>query len=475
MKNNFMKLSVSLLIMFLTVFGLNVKCQKHENDPWQETSKILANIQEPYFQDKVYNVIDFGAVGDGKTKDTKAINDAITKCSMEGGGRVLIAKGDYLTGAIQMKSNVDLHIEANAVLRFSVDPKDYLPIVRTRWEGDDCYNYSPLIYADGQTNFAVTGKGILNGQGSTENWWPWKGIAKMGYVKGMPSQLDPLCRPLLKKYNDNQVPVEKRKMGEGFYLRPQFICFIHCRNFKLEDFTIINSPFWVLHPLLSENIIVRNLTINSEGPNNDGCDPESCKNVLIENCTFNTGDDCIALKSGRDFDGRRANTPIENVIIRNCIMRKGHGGVSMGSEISGGCRNIFVENCQMNSPDLDRVILIKTNNSRGGTTDGVYIRNVTVGEVSDAVLSINCSYHINTEGEGKFIPTIKNVFMSNVTSKKSTYAIWLDGIKGITCVDNIQVENCVFSGVKEKNQIKYIGKVSLKSVIINGKPVNTVE
>ena len=129
----------------------------------------------------------------------------------------------------------------------------------------------------------------------------------------------------------------------------------------------------------------------------------------------------------------------------------------------------------MNSPDLDRVILIKTNNSRGGTTDGVYIRNVTVGEVSDAVLSINCSYHINTEGEGKFIPTIKNVFMSNVTSKKSTYAIWLDGIKGITCVDNIQVENCVFSGVKEKNQIKYIGKVSLKSVIINGKPVNTVE
>jgi len=383
----------------------------------------------------------------------------------------LIAKGDYLTGAIHLKSNVDLHIQANAILRFSTNPKDYLPLVRTRWEGDDCYNYSPLIYADGQTNFAVTGKGFLDGQGSNDNWWPWKGLTKMGYVKGAPSQLDPNCRPLLKKYNDTQVPVEKRQMGDGFFLRPQFVGFIHCKNVKLEDFTIINSPFWVLHPLLSENIIVRNVTVNSEGPNNDGCDPESCKNVLIENCTFNTGDDCIALKSGRDFDGRRENTPVENVLIRDCRMRKGHGGVSMGSEISGGCHSIFVENCQMSSPELDRAILIKTSNNRGGTTDGVYVRNIAVGEVSDAILSINCSYHINTEGEGKFIPEIKNVYMENVTSKKSGFAIWLEGIKGITCVDNINVKNSMFSGVRNKNMIKYIGKVSLQNVIINGQEI----
>ena len=468
-----MKQIVSLLVLFLTAFGLTGFCQNTEKESWETIHKMISNLQEPKFPDKVYNVIDFGAIGDGKTKNTKAINDAINKCSAEGGGQVLVINGDFLTGAIHMKSNVDLHIEGNAILRFSTDPKDYLPLVRTRWEGDDCYNYSPLIYADGQTNFAVTGKGILNGQGSNENWWPWKGIVKMGYVKGTPSQLDANCRPLLKKYNDTQVPVEKRQMGEGFYLRPQFINFIHCKNVKLEDFTIINSPFWVLHPLLSENVIVRNVTVNSEGPNNDGCDPESCKNVLIENCTFNTGDDCIALKSGRDFDGRRENAPIENVLIRNCHMRKGHGGVSMGSEISGGCKNIFVENCEMSSPELDRAILIKTNNSRGGTTDGVYVRNITVGEVSDAILSINCSYHINTEGEGKFIPAIKNVFMSNVTSQKSTFAIWLDGIKGITCVNNINVTDCVFTGVKEKNQIKNIGKVTLKNVLINGVAVNS--
>jgi len=463
-----MKLLVSLLTL-LTAFGLNGACQSTENKAaWEVSKTIIKNIVEPKFPDKVYNVVDFGAIGDGKTKNTKAINAAITKCNSEGGGRVLITNGKFLTGAIHLKSNVDLHIEAGAVLMFSTDPKDYLPLVRTRWEGDDCYNYSPLIYANGQTNIAVTGKGLLDGQGSTENWWPWKGGKSNGWIKGNPSQLDKNCRPQLKKYNDTQVPVEKRQMGEGFYLRPQFISFIQCKIIKLEDFTITNSPFWVLHPVLSENVIVRGVTVNSEGPNNDGCDPESCKNVLIENCTFNTGDDCIALKSGRDFDGRRANAPIENVIVRNCFMRKGHGGVSMGSEISGGCKNIFVENCQMSSPELDRAILIKTNNSRGGITDGVYVRNVVVGEVKDAILSINCSYHISTEGEGRFLPQIKNVYLTNVTSKKSDFAIWLDGIKGEKCVDNINIENCIFTGVAQKNEIKNIGKVVMKNVIING-------
>ena len=455
-----MKRVVLLLILSVVFCGMNVTGQSTEPAGWADAKRVLDNLKDPVFSDKVYNVIDFGAKGDGRTKNTAAINATIDKCNSEGGGHVVVSKGDYLTGAIHMKSNVDLHIEANAILRFSTDPGDYLPLVRTRWEGDDCYNFSPLIYADGQTNFAVTGKGILDGQGSLTDWWPWKGSKAYGWTKGMRSQLDLSCRPLLKKYNDTQVPVEKRQLGVGYYLRPQFISFIHCKNFKIEDVTMVNSPFWVIHPLLSENVIIRGVTVSSEGPNNDGCDPESCKNVLIENCTFNTGDDCIALKSGRDFDGRRENVAIENVIVRNCKMRKGHGGVSMGSEISGGCRNIFVENCEMSSPELDRAILIKTNNSRGGTTDGVYVRNVKVGEVSDAILSINCSYHINTEGQGKFPPMIKNVFLTNVTSNKSDFAVSLDGIAGMICVDNVRVENCVFNGVKEKNQIQHIVAVN---------------
>ena len=469
-----MKLLVSVLLLVVLTFpSLTGTCQNNQQQAaWDEAYRIVKSLKDPQFKDKVYNVTEFGAVGDGVTNNTKAIKAAIDKCSSDGGGKVLITGGNFLTGPVVMKSNVNLHIDASASLKFTTNPSDYLPLVLTRWEGDDCYNYSPLIYADGQKNFAITGKGLLDGQGSAKNWWPWKGSKSRGWVEGTPSQLNKDCRPLLKKYNDEQVPVEKRQMGNGHYLRPQFISFMNCENIKLEDFTITNSPFWVLHPLLSKNIIIRNVTVNSMGPNNDGCDPESCKNVLIENCTFNTGDDCIALKSGRDFDGRKSNTPIENVIIRNCNMKNGHGGVAMGSEISGGCKNIFVENCQMNSPELDRAIRIKTNNSRGGVMDGVYVRNVTVGEVNVAVVSVDCNYHIETEGQGKFPPMIKNIYVSNLTSKKSTYALSLQGIKGSLCVDNINIENCTFSGVKEKNLIENIGKLTLKNTSINNEKIN---
>jgi polygalacturonase len=467
-----MKIFASVVLMVITISSLRGTCQNSVNkSPWDLANNIIKNIKDPQFPNKTYNIVDFGAKGDGITKNTKAINAAINKCSKDGGGRVLITNGVFLTGPVVMKSNVDLHVDAGASLKFTTDPADYLPLVYTHWEGDECYNYSPLFYADGQKNFAITGKGTLNGQGDNQHWWPWKGITKWGYVAGTRCQLDENCRPLLKKYNDTQVPIAERKMGEGHYLRPQFINFIRCKGIKIEDVTIINSPFWVIHPLLSENVILRGVTVNSMGSNSDGCDPESCKNVLIENCTFNTGDDCIALKSGRDFDGRKQNTPIENVIIRNCNMKNGHGGVSMGSEISGGCKNIFIENCQMNSPELDNAILIKTNNSRGGVTDGIYVRNITVGEVKTAVISINSNYHIDREGQGKFPPMIKNVFISKMTSKKSAYALYLEGIKGSKCVENINVQDCIFSGVKEKNVVNDVEKLVLKNDLVNNEPL----
>jgi len=468
-----MKLLLLVLVLYITVPGIKgISQQNEKKGPWEEAYKIIKHLDEPKFPDKEYNIVAFGAVGDGLTSNTAAITAAINECSNKGGGRVLVTNGEFLTGPIHMKSNVDLHIDAGASLKFSTDPADYLPLVLTRWEGDDCYNYSPLIYANGQKNFAITGKGTLNGQGSTKYWWPWKGIKSWGWVEGTPSQLNENCRPLLKKYNDTRVPIEERRMGDGHYLRPQFINFMHCENVKIEDVTIINSPFWVIHPVLSVNLIVRNVTVNSLGPNNDGCDPESCKNVLIEKCTFNTGDDCIALKSGRDFDGRKDNMPVENVIVRDCIMQNGHGGVAIGSEISSGCKNIFVENCQMNSPELDRAIRIKTNNSRGGITDGVYVRNVTVGEVSNAVISIDCSYHVDREGQGNYPPLVKNIYISDMTSKKATYAIFLQGLEGNICVDSIHIQDCIFTGVKEKNEIENVGKLTIRNVVINGEPCN---
>ena len=211
-----MKISVACIGIFLSVVPIKEKCGNSESNTARENVKtILSTISEPVFRDKVYNIVDFGAIADGITKNTEAINAAIAKCNSEGGGQVHITNGNYLTGAIHMLSNVNLHIDENAVLLFTTDPKDYLPLVPTRWEGDDCYNYSPLIYATGQSNFAVTGKGMLNGQASTKDWWLWKGGTGNGWKKGMPCQLDKNSRPLLKKYNDTQTPVEKRQMGEG--------------------------------------------------------------------------------------------------------------------------------------------------------------------------------------------------------------------------------------------------------------------
>ena len=209
---------------------------------------------------------------------------------------------------------------------------DYLPLVYTRWEGIDCYNYCPLIYANGAENIAITGKGLLKGNASVDNWWKWKGKKEYGWKEGEPSQLDESARPLLDELNKNNVPADQRIMGEGHYLRPQFINLVNCKNILLSDFTMENSPFWIIHPLFCENVIVRGLIINSLGTNNDGCDPESCKNVLIENCYFNTGDDCIAIKSGRNNDGLKSGRPSENIIVRNCMMENGHGGVVMGTK-----------------------------------------------------------------------------------------------------------------------------------------------
>lgn len=436
-------------------------------DEWQKVDAILANIKAPEFADKTYNIVDFGAVPDGTTNSTAAINEAIVTCSSNGGGTVLVPDGIFYTGAIHLKSNVNLHLADSAVLSFSTNTTDYLPLVYTRWEGIDCYNYSPLIYANGQTNIAVTGKGLLQGNSANENWWFWKGSTAYGWTEGAPSQLLPHARPALKDFNASEVPAEERRMGEGYYLRPQFVNFVNCKNVLMEDFTIANSPFWVLHPMFCENVIVRGIHVNSLGPNNDGCDPESCKNVLIENCYFNTGDDCIAIKSGRNKDGIKAAIPSENIIVRNCKMENGHGGVVLGSEISGGVRNVFVENCEMDSPELDRAIRIKTNANRGGITENIYVRNVKIGQVNEAVLRINCIYDIRREGTDTIYPIIRNVHLDKIECNSAKYGLMLQGIEGQDCIYNIKVSNSNFNGVKKGNKIADARDISLENLYIN--------
>lgn len=255
-------------------------------------------------------------------------------------------------------------------------------------------------------------------------------------------------------------------------LRPQLINLYSCHTILIEDVKLLNSPFWVIHPLFCESLVVRGVTVINDGPNGDGCDPESCKNVLIENCLFDTGDDCIAIKSGRNADGRKWNIPSENIIVRNCQMKNGHGGVVVGSEISGGYRNLFVEDCQMDSPLLDRVIRIKTSTCRGGVIENIFVRNIKVGQCKEAVLKINLQYENSEKCERGFIPIVRNVHLKNITCEKSKLGVLIVGLKDADSVYNISVEDSKFNNVsKGNNEINGARDVSFKNLYINGKLV----
>lgn len=319
----------------------------------------------------------------------------------------------------------------------------------------DCLNYQPCIYAYGEENVAITGEGTIDGNGSNETWWKMCGKDKFGWTPEL-EESQKIGRPLLFEYSEAGKPFEERNMKDTG-LRPQLVNIYKCNNVAIKDVTLLRSPFWVIHPLLCKNVTVKGVKIWNEGPNGDGCDPESCEDVLIEGCVFHTGDDCIAIKSGRNADGRIWNLPSKNIIVRDCIMEDGHGGVVVGSEITGGCQNVFVENCKMDSPDLDRVLRIKTNTCRGGVIENIYMRNVEVGQCREAVMRINLNYEPNEPAKRGFIPTVRNVYMNNVTCRKSKYGILINGLDDADNIYNINVENCNFTGV-ESEPVKRTGK-----------------
>ncbi|MEW6128022.1 MAG: glycoside hydrolase family 28 protein [Acidobacteriota bacterium] len=425
---------------------------------WQTLPTILGRIKAPKFPNRDFDIKHFNAIADGKTDCTEAIRKAIAACNQAGGGRVVISGGTVLSGAIHLLNNVNLHIAEGATLKFIPDPKKYLPLVFTRFEGTECMNYSPLIYAFEKRNIAITGKGTLDGSASDENWWKW---ARRG-EGGTPSMASVDIRRLRDMGNQG-VPVSERVFGEGHFLRPSFIQPLRCRNILIEGVKIINSPMWEIHPVLSTNVTVRDVTITSHGPNNDGCDPESSRDVLIENCLFDTGDDCIAIKSGRDNDGRRVGVPSENIIVRNCTMKDGHGGVVIGSEISGNCRNVFIENCKMDSPNLDRALRFKSNALRGGIIENVFMRDVEIGRVAEAVLTIDFLYDTGDKGTHK--PVLRNVTIERVRSNASPRVMWIAGFKG-TVIENIRFVDCAFRGIETSEVMNQAGTVTFKNVTI---------
>ncbi|MGM9717896.1 MAG: glycoside hydrolase family 88 protein [Prevotella sp.] len=452
----------------LLIILLFIPCAAMANAWDTQYKQIEKNIRQPEFKDKSYNITDFGASTKAKAADNqKAINKAIATCSKNGGGRVVIPEGTFITGAITMLSKVNLHIEKNGVLLFAFQPELY-PIVPTRWEGIDCWNLQPCVYAYKQTDIAITGQGTIDGGGENDTWWKWCGKDHYGWKEGIISQKSGSRARLLKMAEDG-VDMNERKFGPQDGLRPQLINFNQCEGILIEDVTLLRSPFWVIHPLLSKNITVRGVHINNDGPNGDGCDPESCDGVLIENCFFNTGDDCIAIKSGRNNDGRLWGRPSENIIIRNCEMQNGHGGVVLGSEISGGCRNVFAENCKMDSPDLDRVIRIKTNTCRGGIIENLYARNIEVGQCGESVLKINLDYEPKEICCRGYAPTVRNINIENITCQKSKYGVQIIALDSVCNVYDINVKNCRFNGVKDGNfESGQTRNINFDNLFING-------
>lgn len=475
MKNKFYSSFLCFSTALFSAFFVNCSAQKEVNvltDPWKVKQQIEKAVVAPTFANKTYSIVDYGAKSGGVINNSEAFKKAITACSKNGGGKVIVPMGKFLTGPIHLDNNVNLHLEDGAEILFSTKSSDY-PLVKTSFEGTELMNHSPLIYAYNKKNIAVTGKGILNGQADNDNWWYWCGAKQYGWTEGRGNQNDPQNRIRLVEAGEKNIAVEERIFGEGSFLRPSFVEFFGCTDALIKDVKIVNAPFWVIHPMKSTNVTVDGVTVESHGPNNDGCDPEYSKNVIIKNCSFNTGDDCIAIKAGKDGDGRRVAMKSENIIVENCKMLDGHGGVVMGSEMTGGIKNVFVENCEMDSPNLDRAIRIKSNSRRGGIVENVFVRKINVGQVKECVLIVDMFYNVYGNQTGNYIPQVKNVILEDVKVKNGgKYGILAKGYKELP-IENITFRNVTIDKVGEAYSIENVTNLQLINTFINGKKVDS--
>ncbi len=393
----------------------------------KESFKI--EVKKPEFPDREYDIRDFGASSENNYNNTEAFKEAVNLCSTNGGGTIIIPEGIWHTGPIHLKSNVHIKIKKDAVISFSDKFEDYLPVVFTRWEGNECYNYSPLIYASECENIAITGEGELWGNG--EKWWPWK-------------QTQHSAAEELYDAEYNGIAVDDRVFGIEKGLRPQFIQPINSRNVLIEGITIKNGPMWTIHPVYCENTIIRNIKIITEGPNTDGINPDSCKNLLIEDCDFETGDDCIAIKSGINEDGRRVNKACENLLIRNCRAEEGHGGIVIGSEMSGGVKNIHVHDCVFNGGE--RGIRLKSMRGRGGVVENLIFEDIEINNLREEGIILNMYYGSTTvEPRNELPPLFRNIYIKNISGENIAKPVVLNGLPEKK-MENITLENISLSG-----------------------------
>ncbi|WP_316829917.1 glycoside hydrolase family 28 protein [Pedobacter aquatilis] len=378
-----------------------------------------------------YNVLKYGAKNDSSKIATTAIKNAIDAASKAGGGTVYFPAGKYLTGPIHLKSNITIFIDAGAELHFSDNFDDYLPMVKSRYEGVDVTSFSPLFYAYKAENISITGRGLIDGHG--KKWWDFVEGYKEGQARSKwQNKFDELNKDII-------LPDDAKQMKRGF-LRPPFIQPMFCKNIIIEGITIRNSPFWTINPEFCENVKVHAVTINNpHSPNTDGINPESCKNVHISDCHISVGDDCITIKSGKDAPGRKMGIPAENYTITNCTMLSGHGGVVIGSEMSGDVRKITISNCVFDG--TDRGIRIKTARGRGGVVEEIRVSNIIMKNIGQQAIVLDMQYaKTNPEPVSERTPKFRNIHFSNITGEVNQ-AAYLNGL------EEMPIENITFNDI----------------------------
>ena len=424
------------------------------NDWRAEAAALVKSIRLPLFPRREVRV---GLDAHAKDVDVRSsIQREIDALNRLGGGRVIIPSGTWqIDGPIRLTSNIDLHIEEGATLLFSDDPDHYLPAVLTRWEGTEMFGYSPFIYAYHAHNVAITGKGTVHGNRRSErSGWRRKGSLQQ--------------RDLRTAGRDGD-PVQDRVFGDGGFLHPSLIQFFGCSSVLVEGISTVDALFWGVHIVYSTDVTVRGLYMRSSNTNNDGVDIDSSCRVVVERCTFNTGDDCIAIKSGRDADGRSIGKPSESIVIQNCVMEEGgSAGVALGSEMSGGIRNIYITKCVMR--DVETVLDLKSNLDRGGVIENVRVWDITVG-TSETIFEVTTVYHGYVGGS--FVPLIRDIRLNGVAVKRSKRGIVIKGAAE-SPVEDVTIEKLIVDSVDVPQQIAHANGMVISQSWMNHQPVSVV-
>lgn len=439
---------VVLAILFARGCG-NID-RANPSDPWIRAERIVKQIRLPEIPEQQFNLSDYGGAGDGTTDNKPAFDRILSACTENGGGKMVVEAGTYLVnGPIHLGSHMELHLEEGATLVFGSDPKDYLPVVLTSWEGTRCYNYSPFIYAFQARDVAVTGDGEIDGNAS-ESWHHWKALQG-------PDQA------LIRNMNNGAVPLEERVFGSGHYLRPHLVQFYGCENILVENLKITDSPFWCLHLVYSKNITVRNLTYEALNFNNDGIDPESSENILIEEIVFDNRDDNIAIKAGRDLEARTLGIPCRNIVVRNCLFR-GHNAVAVGSEMSGGVHDVYVHDCSFAGKVIYGFYL-KGNRDRGGEVHDIYARNLEFDTTTSTII-IDSDY----KNEGSCCPPLfRNIRVENIRANHALdHGIYLNGSPQMH-LDSIEIREVFIRAAQKEVEIHHTDHLFMERVTINGK------